>query len=239
MAEKLNSGLEKIFFHWIMEHSEQFTKVEPYFFENDDIRFIYNVIREDFIISKNKKVPEAQQILAMVKINDSENKIADNLIKQLLKGGNTAYEDEWISPRFKAWKLSKTTQNNVLKSIEFVRGLDVIDYENVKDVASKIINIYEESKLIDDDDDDLGEDFDVPENHQITISDKKISSGWSTVDKIMTGGWDQASLNILMGETNVGKCLIYSELEIKNKKTNEIEKIKIEDFFEKIKNINN
>ena len=108
MAEKINAGLEKIFFHWVLDHSEQFYKVETHFFENDDIRFVYNVIREEFLISKTKKVPDLQQIFAMIKINDIENKISDNLIKQLLKGGNSSYEDSWILPRFQAWKLSKT-----------------------------------------------------------------------------------------------------------------------------------
>jgi hypothetical protein len=239
MAEKVNAGLEKIFFHWILDHNEQFYKVEPYFFENDDIRFIYNVIREEHIINPNSKVPDQQQIFAMIKLSDSDNKISDNLIKQLLKGGNSSYEENWILPRFKSWKLSKTTQNGVLRSVDYIRGLDIIDYENVKDVAAKIRNIFDESKLIDDDDENLGEDFDDPENHKITISDKKISSGWSTIDKIMTGGWDQASLNILMGETNVGKCQIYfTKIKVKCTSTDIEEEICIGDFFEKIKNKN-
>ena len=52
----------------------------------------------------------------MVKINDVEKKISDNLIKTILKGDNDAYEEEWILTRFKAWKLSKTTQNNIMQS---------------------------------------------------------------------------------------------------------------------------
>lgn len=233
MAEKMNVGLEKVFLHWILDNPDQFQKVEPFFFDNDDIQFVYHVVREEYLISR--KVPDPQQILAMVKLNDADGRIANNIIKSILKGDNSSYDDDWINPRFKSWKLAKATKNNVMQSIEFIRGLDIIDYDNVSDVASKIQNIFNESKMIDDDDDDLGEDFDDPESHQITNTSKKMSTGWSTIDKIMTGGWDQASMNVLMGETNVGKCSVFDTI-ITIKRNNIEEEISIGEFFERIKN---
>jgi hypothetical protein len=63
-----------------------------------------------------------------------------------------------------------------------------------------------------------------------------MTSGWSNVDKILSGGWDHATLNLIMGETNVGKCCKSDTyIKIRNKKTNEITEIKIGDFCEKIK----
>jgi hypothetical protein len=237
MSEKMNVGMEKVFFHHILENPEQFLKVETYFFKNDDIQFIYNVVRNEYVISKNKSVPTPQQILALVKLNDIEKKIADNLVKMLLKGDNSGYGDEeWIEKRFKAWKLSNLTKNNVLKSVEYIRGLEEINYDNVVDVAAKIKNMFNESSIIDNDDSDLGEDFDDPESHKLTDTTKKMSTGWSCMDKILSGGWDQASLNVIMGETNIGKCSSYDTIvEIRNKITNNIEKITIGDFFERIK----
>jgi predicted ATP-dependent serine protease len=67
------------------------------------------------------------------------------------------------------------------------------------------------------------------------VSMRKMTSGWSNVDKILSGGWDHATLNLIMGETNVGKCFISSELRVKNKKTGEIKNIKVEDFYNQIK----
>jgi hypothetical protein len=54
------------------------------------------------------------------------------------------------------------------------------------------------------------------------------------MDKILGGGWDQASLNVLMGETNVGKCFFDAIVKIKNIKTGIIEDITIEKLYEKI-----
>jgi len=235
MAEKINSGLEKVFFKHVLENPEQFYKVEPYFFKNDDIQFIYNVVREEYILSK--KVSTSQQILAMVKLNDVEKKIEANLVKMLLKGDNDSYDDEWISTRFKAWKLSNTTKNNVMKSIDYIRGLDEIDFDSVSEVSAKIIQMFNESKMIADDDEDLGDDFDDPNTHRVTESTKKMSSGWKSLDRIMSGGWDQASLNVLMGETSVGKCSSPDTIiKIRNKHTGIIEEVNFQDFFNDIKN---
>lgn len=230
--------MEKVFFHHILDNPEQFLKVEPYFFRNEDIQFIYSVVRNEYVVSKAKSVPTPQQILALVKLNDVEKKIADNLVKMLLKGDNTDYGDEeWIVQRFKAWKLSNSTKNNVLKSVELIRGLEEINYDNVSDVAAKIKQMFNESSLIDSDDEDLGDDFDDPETHKVTETTRKMSTGWSCTDKILSGGWDQASMNVLMGETNVGKCQSFdTEIVIKNKKTEIVEKIKIGELLLRIKN---
>lgn len=208
--------MEKVFFHWILDNAEQFLKVEPYYFKNDDIQFVYQIVRDEYVVSKSKNVPTPQQILAMVKLNDVDKKIEDNLIKMLLKGDNSSYEDGWISNKFKAWKLSNLTKNNVLKSVEYIRGLEEINYDNVVDVAAKIKNMFNEASLIGDDDNDLGEDFDDPESHKVTDTSRKISTGWSCLDKILSGGWDQASLNVLMAETNGGKSMWMANMAVKS-----------------------
>ena len=48
-VEKVTVGLEKIFFNWILENPAQFEKVEPYYFQSDDIQFIYTVVRDEFL----------------------------------------------------------------------------------------------------------------------------------------------------------------------------------------------
>ena len=236
MAEKVTVGLEKVFFHHILNNPDQFLKVEVEFFKNEDIQFVYNVVKNEYVISKTKSVPSPQEILPMVKLSDTEKKIADNLIKMLLKGDNDGYSDEWISKKFKAWKLSNLTRNNVFKSIDYVRGLEDINYENVVDVVAKLKNMFNDASLIENDDEDLGDDFDDPENHKVTDTSRKISTGWSCLDKILSGGWDQASLNVLMAETNGGKCFFDGSVKIRNKITGLEEDIKIEDFYNRIKN---
>lgn len=215
MAEKINSGTEKIYYLHILDNPEQFLKVSPDFFKNEDIQFIYKVVRDEYLVSKKKVVPTPQQILAMVKMNDVDKKIEDNFIKMLLKGDNSQYEEDWIVKRFKAWKLSHNLRNNLMKNIDFVRGIEEINYDNVVEIAAKIKNMYNDSSLIDNDDSDIGEDFDDVESHQINETNRKVSTGWSCLDKILGGGWNQASLNVLMAQTSGGKSMWMQNMSVK------------------------
>lgn len=204
MAEIMNVNMEKNFFSYIMENPTQFSRVENYFFKNDNIQFIYTVIKDEYL--KSKKVPNPQQIVDMIKLNDPENKIPNEVIKIVLKN-NIDEKREWVETRFRAWKMSNLVRNNTSKTIEELRNLDDIDFENVKGVLSKIRNLYNEIPLLDGEEEDLGEDFDNPETHIQNISKYKIPSGWPSMDKIMEGGWDLSTFNVIMGETNVGKSM--------------------------------
>lgn len=207
MTEVMNTNMEKHYFIFIMDNPEQFSKVEPFFFKNDDIQFIYTVIREEYLRSENHVVPSPQQIYSMVKLHDTENKISSKVIKLLLQSDNSDISEEWLLPRFKGWKIQNQLKGDMLKGIDMVRGIEEIDYDNVVEVAQKLKGIFSNVLLVDDDDDDLGEDFDDPESHKQEISKNCILSGWSSVDSILGGGWSHSTLNVIMGETNVGKSM--------------------------------
>ena len=207
MADTMNTNMEKHYFIWIMDNSEQFSKVEPYFFKNQDIQFIYTVIREEYLKSESRIIPSGEQIYAMVKLADEDNKINRKVINLLLTSTNTDISEEWLMPRFKAWKIQNQLKSDVLKSIDMVRGIDDVNYDNIHEVASKLKNMFNNVMLVDDDDDDLGDDFDDPESHKQRIMKNTIPTGWSAVDSILGGGWSKSTFNVLMGETNVGKSM--------------------------------
>lgn len=234
--EVMNSQMEKFFFTWILDHPTQFYKIEPTFFDNEDIQFIYKTVRDEYLVSKSKRVPAPQQILAMIKLRDPEEKISNNIIKAVLKNDNSSHDPEWLEDKFKAWKLQKLLKNTAYDSIEKIRNLKGIDYNNASDVLAQVKSIYNNLSIIEDDDEDLGADFDDPESHKQEVSVNKISSGWGNVDLLLGGGWDKGTFNVLMGETNVGKCESFdTQIVIKNKNTMEIKEIKIGDFYETLK----
>jgi replicative DNA helicase len=207
MADVTNTNQEKHYFVHILENPDQFSKVEPYFFKNSDIMFIYSVIRDEYIRSESHTVPSINQIYSMVKLADQENKISDKVIKLLLQSDNGDISSEWLTPRFKSWKIKNQLQGDMLKGIDFVRSLDDIDYDNVVDVAQKIKGMFSNVLLVDDDDQDLGDDFDDPESHKQEISKNCIPTGWQCIDTILGGGWSKSTFNVIMGETNVGKSM--------------------------------
>ncbi len=237
MAEVVNTNLEKLFFAKILNDPAQFYKVEPFFFRNDQIRFVYEVIRENYINSKDKIVPSPSQIWTMITMHDVDKTITKEALKSLLTENTQDISDEWLDKRFKAWKSSNYTRNKVVDAIDLIKKMEDVDYDNVMDIVGRLKNSFNEIDVIGNDDEDLGDDFDNPESHKQLISLRKMSTGFSNMDKIMCGGWDHATFNLIMGETNVGKCFIFNTLiKIKNKKTKEIQEIKIGDFFNMIKN---
>jgi replicative DNA helicase len=215
MSENMTPGLEKVFFHWILDNPTNFENIEPYFFKIEEISFIYTLVRSEYLISKTKTVPSPQQILAMVKLNDGEKKISDQLIKTILKKDNQNYEDEWIQKRFNSWKTFNYMYNNIIKSVERIRETDQLDFEQVSLTQQKITQYILDLKNITNDDENLGDDFDDPEAHKMTAATKKIETGWNTINTILTGGWNQASLNVLMAETNAGKSMWMQNIAVK------------------------
>jgi hypothetical protein len=233
MSEKMNVGMEKIYFKYMLENPDQFSKVEPHFFKNEDIRFVYHIIREEFLLSKKKIVPSNKQIFALTRLHAEQRDIPKETLQILLVHKNDKFdEDEFILPRFKAWKLSNNVKNHVMKEIEMMRGLDEIDYDNVREIVAKIKNMSSEIDIIDNDDEDLGEDFDDPESHRQDETIQKIPTGFDCLDTILNGGWDYASLNVLLGETNVGKCHSFpSSLTLRRKSDNKEIKMSVGDLF--------
>jgi len=204
--EVMNAQMEKYFFTWILEHQTQFEKVEPEFFKNEDIQFIYKVIRNEFLVAKDKKVPSPQQIVAMIKLQDPEEKISNNVIKAILKNDNSVHSQDWLENKFSSWRLANIARNDVYSAIDLIRNIKELDLDTVTDVAAKLQSMFSNLSIIDDSA-DIGADFDDPEMHKQETSRNKISSGWGNVDLIMHGGWDKGTFNVLMGETNVGKSM--------------------------------
>ena len=236
MIEKTNVNLEKAFFAKILNEPDQFYKVRPHFFENEQIRLIYEVVRKNYISSKDKVVPSPKQMWLMVSLVDTSKVVTKEAFKIIMNVDLSEYENEWLDSRFKSWKVSKHTRDQLKESIDLIHGMDEINYENVMDIALRLKDKFAEIDSLNNDDADLGDDFDDPESHKQNVSMRKMTSGWSNIDKILSGGWDHATLNIIMGETNIGKCSDYQTLiKIKNRKSGEIIEITIGDFYEKIK----
>lgn len=231
MAEKMNTGMEKVFFNYIMNAPKHFSTVEAEWFRTADIKIIYSTIKSEYLLTK--KIPATEQIIAMVKLNDPNNLIAPNIIKLVLKDSEENFEKEWLDSKFNAWKLEKQTRNRLNQALDFLRDVEEVNYDNVKDVTTKIKNLFSDIKLNEDSEEELCVDFDDIEAHQLTAKTKHVSTGWGTLDQLLEGGWTPQTLCVIMAETNGGKCLIFSTLaKVHDTTTDEICDIEIGKLFE-------
>jgi len=230
--------LERIFFAYILRNKSYFEAVIPHFFKNPDMEFVYRVIRKYMTGHTSADVPSPKQIAEMVFLEDTEKRISKELLRTILKVELAEYdEDKFIKPKLTAWILINRVKGATNDIIDESRTLDgVQDLESALECVTRIKAITDEATSVSfGDDDDLGTDFDDAEEHSQDHGAVKVKTGWETLDHVLGGGWDKNTLNIIMGETNSGKCSFDSLIYIKNKKTSKIEEIKIEDFFDMIK----
>lgn len=233
-------NLEKIYFAYILKNKRHFEAVKPNFFRNPDIEFVYKIIRDYMMKNTDSDVPSNKQIVEMVRIEDKEKSITKEMLVSILKMNLDEYDEEkFIKPRFKGWVITNRVKSGTNEIIDKSRNLETeTELLDIIGVADTIRNIAEDATNsdFDMDDEDLGSDFDDAEEHVQDHSAIKVKTGYDCIDHILGGGWDISTLNMIMGETNSGKCSFDNFIYIKNKKTSKIEKVKIEDFFDKIKN---
>ena len=212
-------SLEKIFFAYILKNKRYFDIVEPYFFKNSEIQFVYNVLSEYLKKNTEAEIPSPKQILEMIQLEDRDGLITKEILKSLLTVNLTDYDEpNFVLPKLNAWILSNRLKSGTVDIIDETRNLDTIsDYEDVMIAANKIRTIVDQMSKTDFvNDDDMGADFDDVEMHVQDSSKYKIKSGFETIDHMLGGGWDISTLNVLMAETNNGKSLWMQNIAVKS-----------------------
>jgi hypothetical protein len=231
-------SLEKVFFAYVIKNKRYFDVVEPFFFKNSEIQYVYTILRQYMMKNSDAEVPHPKQILEMVSLEDRDGLITKEILKAMLTVNLTEYdESNFIIPKFNAWILSNRLKSGTVDIIDETRNLDTInDYEDAVLAANKIRSIVDQMSKTDFvNDDDLGSDFDDPENHVQDSSKFKIPSGFATIDHMLGGGWDISTLNLIMAETSNGKCCHFvSEISIRDKKNDKISVSNFESFFTNI-----
>jgi replicative DNA helicase len=232
-------GIEKIFFGYILQNKKYFYIVEPFYFKNNEIQFVYDILKKYMTAEGDIQLPSPKQILEMVSLEDRDGMITRDILKSILTVNLDEYDElNFILPRFNSWILSNRVKAGTVDIIEQTRNLDAIaDFESTMVTVEKIKEIVQEMSSTNfvGDDEDMGSDFDDVEAHVQDSSKFKVKTGFTTLDHMLGGGWDVGTLNILMGETNSGKCTFAdTRIVLRNKETKNIIYMNIERFFSKI-----
>ncbi len=211
--------LEKVFFSFIIKNKKYFDIVKPYFFRNSEIQFVYGVIRNYMLKGNDVQIPTPRQILDMVSLEDKEGMITKDILKSILQVDLKEYDEKnFIEPKFNAWVLSNRLKTGTVDIIDETRNLDNIsDFEKAIEAADRIKSIVDEMSSTNFvQDDDMGADFDDPEQHVQDSSKFKVKCGFDSIDHMLGGGWDISTLNVVMAETNNGKSLWMQNFAVKS-----------------------
>jgi replicative DNA helicase len=231
-------SLEKIFFAFVLKNKRYFHTVDSIFFRNKEIETVYKIIRKYMLDNSEAEVPSPKQILEMVSLEDKEGIITKEILKAMLTTDLKDYDEQnFIIPKLNAWILTNKLKSGAVDIIDETRSLDQkTDFDSVMDSAYKIRSIVDEMSNINfADDEELGSDFDDAENHVQDTAKFKVKTGFDTIDHMLGGGWDIQTLNVLMAETNNGKCFFKdTQVLVRNNQNGEEIKIEIDKMFSKI-----
>lgn len=203
----LTPNLEKVLMHYIFKNPLYFKQIPPHYFKNKDVQFVYHTVRESFEGSTDREMPTITEMFDLVKLRDNKGEMSSDLIKTLLKVDLSQYRTETLEKMFGTVALSNALKDGLMDSIEALRGIDPNDYNSVLSAAQKIKEMVQGAATPTSTNDDLGSDFDDTESHNQDSYANKIPTGWNLIDRLIGGGWDRKTFNVLMGETNVGKSV--------------------------------
>ena len=205
-------ALEPAFFAYILENPSFFHRIEPITFKNPNIQFIYKRVRDYYLKpSKVATVPSNKLIIDLIRMDDPNKKISDEFIELLLTKDVSEYTsngDDWFVKRMRSWSSHKNIYDKLQETAEDIRKIEPIDYESMEKLAIKVKNLFGNSTILENfDDDDYGLDFDNPDSHVQDDLANKIPTGWGSLNTLLNGGWDLKTLNIIIGPSNSGKSI--------------------------------
>jgi len=219
---------EQIIFKYILENPIYYKYIEKKFFENNDLSSLILIAKRFY--DEYKEVPSDMQMLALVK--DAELDIPDDFIAQVYSVDTAMYDLSWVKRVAESWIKYKHLRKNIIDSNAIMKMTEVT-VDNVDTIVQKIVDTVGMSSSVDFNF-DKGLDFFDAASHYQDVS-KKITSGYKYIDTI-TGGYDEKTLVCYVGQSNVGKCVCgESVIEVRNKKTGEIVKMPISEFYQLIK----
>lgn len=226
-----SSDFEKAFYLFVRSNPEYMKNVLESFFDSEEISTLFSITKQ--FHERFQQIPSKDQLKLISKQEKFREKISNNIIDLVFDEPIDSYDPDWINETCQSWILWKSLDKSLIDTLEYVKTVKVTP-NNVKEIVNKVKSLINERNSISFTK-NLGKNFFEEESH-IPEANSKITTCHSWVD-FFTGGYRTKGLVVYAGEQNIGKCLGKdSFISVKNKKTGEIQKIRIEDFYNLIKN---
>jgi replicative DNA helicase len=172
---------------------------------------VYQTVYDYMNKNTTSDVPKPAQIFEMVALLDKDKKISKQSFKLLITTNLNEYDEEsFIKPKLKAWILKERIKISSDFVVDKTRELEnsELDLNIMEEFAGYIRETVNANTISNfGDEDDLGSDFDDAEKHVQDNGGIRVKTGWSSLDAMLAGGMSDSTLNILMGQTSVGKSL--------------------------------
>lgn len=227
----INNFQETIFFHYILSNSIFLNTTKSEFFTNTNVKELFEIAKDHTL--KYKEPPSKEQLIQLIQVKGLSDKYTEDMITALYNTKNllVEYDNEWLENNVGPWIQVRNLDNVMRKAIAYMKTTTVTA-ENASEVVERIRNMLSNETAIDFKF-DLGSDFFDPASHLQTRL-ARTATGYDYIDLCTKGGYWKGSLIIFLSGAKAGKCVEKNTyINIRNKKTKKIERIKIIDLYEK------
>ena len=193
---------EKLIFAFLLKKPEYLTVIGKGFFQNVDLDKTAMIAQSFY--KKYGESPSCEQMRALVKDVKDDN-IDSDIVNAIYDVDIREYDNEWLRSTTEAFIRWKTLTKKLVQAAEYTK-LTEVSIENVEDVVNTAVNIVGDANTIEFDK-DLGLDFFDSTSHRSVVEDK-MPYTWEYFNKISHGGLDPKTLNVYLGQTNVGKSIV-------------------------------
>ena len=221
---------EKYIYKYITTHPEYFKYIEDDFFSGI-YKTIFLKIKNHYITYNN--LPTVSTTIQLCNNEIENGDISD--IKGILDINLTDIDPAWLKNCVRDWIRQRRLFLRLQKASEkYKESENHIGEGDFDKVVNNIAETVNDSRNIDFDF-KPGLDFFDPESHRQEKEDK-LASPYVYLNNVTGGGYDNKTLNVYLGASNIGKCVAGETIiKIRNEKTKEIVKISIKDFYDIIK----
>ena len=195
MAKSYEPGIQKLFIEMMLQDAQSFVRVQNiYNSENFDrsLRSAAEFVKEH--CEKHNTMPTVEQINAVCRTDF-----------QLVPGMNEDHYN-WFLEEFEGFTKQKELERAILMAADL---LEKGEYDPVEKLIKDAVQISLTK--------DMGTDYFLdPRTRLMRIKDNngQISTGWTSLDRLLYGGFNRGELNIFAGGSGSGKSLFMQNIAV-------------------------
>lgn len=209
-----NSILQNVYYHFSLSDPMIAMKIDPEFFSSKVLQNAFKLAKD--YVTKYHVAPSLQQMKELVFINNMQEQIPDDLLDILYAQASTMnnYTQEWLFDQVTNWAILENMKKAIVSAAAYMKlNQDSAENGNAKETVERIKNIFNQSSILEfEEEQTIGSDFWMAETHKKVATKPKYPCGFPYIDLVLNGGFESATLNVIVGAPKAGKSMVLQNL---------------------------
>ena len=200
----MNSFVEQIFYHFILDDLELTAKVRPEFFNAKNLQVLFGVAQEHVL--KYKVAPSLNQIKDLLKLANKNELVTDDTVDIIYSSKNklNEYSNEWLIDSTTNWAKWQNFTIAIRNLVAYIKSVEVTE-DNVSEIMERAKSVFNNSSILEINESTGADFYDAICHKQDDLN--RTSVGYNYIDLCLKGGSWAGSLITFMAPPKTGKSL--------------------------------